>query len=108
MTMVAEKVDFLLVKLHGELIVNSKRERVSTEMFVLHVEAFVNALLANPNVLEIDHITAVDITKFIGKVLDDLGTRLVEDAAAKTIVAILSNPRLLCMVKEEKDKGGLE
>lgn len=107
MTLLAETVDLIIEELNHEVVVNSECEEGLTQrIFDSNTREFANVLLANPSIVERVCVTAEDVAKFVSKVLDDLDFELTD--GVKTILAILSNPRLLQIVKEERDNGELE
>lgn len=109
MIVLAAYVNKVIAKMNSEAVVNSECTLGLTQrMFDSNARGFAEALLANPSVTERLYVLPAHVAKFVRKVLDDLDPKLVDGGEVKTVLAILSNPRLLHMVKEERDIGGLE
>lgn len=109
MIMLAACVNTIIEKIKQEVVVNSECTLgLAQRTYDSNVRSFAEALLANPSIAEEASVTATDVAKFIKKVLDSLAPKLTYGTEVKIVVAILSNPQLLCMVKEERDRGELE
>jgi len=107
-TLLASRVDQVLEQINSWVVVNSECTTGLTQRsFESYSRRFAERLLANPSMADELEVPPVYIAKYIRKVLDELDPKVVTANEANTVAAILSNPRLVHMVREARDLGQL-
>jgi len=113
MITLVQMVNQVLEQLDSWAVANSERGTGLTERsFKSYSRRFAERLLANPSMGEELEVPPETVAKFLERVLGDLQFRFLSAEKLGTIMAILSNPKLVHMAKRAEQlgqlKGGLQ